>query len=91
MGHQVRQRSALKYMIYEDAITHRFAFFALPNRFVNGDALPIVTPDRWFDSYEEAIAALPELFNRDENEPDARVDDATPFEDIVIPADARRH
>jgi hypothetical protein len=55
----------MKYLIYEDAVTHKFAFLPLPNRFADGDTLPVVTADRWFDSHEEAIAALPELFNRD--------------------------
>jgi hypothetical protein len=81
----------MKYMIYEDAITHRFAFLPLPNRFVDGDALPAIAIDRWFDSHAAAVAALPELFTRAEHEPDARVDDAVPAEDVVIPVDPRRH
>src|SRR4029453_15039125 len=81
----------MKYMIYEDAITHRFAFLPLPNRFVDGDALPAIAIDRWFDSPPAPVGALPELFTRDEHEPDARVDDAVPAEDVVIPVDPRRH
>jgi hypothetical protein len=80
----------MKYMIYEDALTHKFAFLPLPNRFADGDALPVVAIDRWFDSHEEAIAALPELFNRDESEPEARVDAAAPAGAVVMPADRQR-
>jgi hypothetical protein len=81
----------MKYMIYEDAITHRFTFLPLPNRYVDGDALPAVTMDRWFDSHEAAVAALPELFTRDEHEPETRGEDAVPVEEVVIPVDPRRH
>jgi hypothetical protein len=66
----------MKYTIYEDPLTHRFAFLPLPNRFADGDKLPSVDTDRWFGSREEAIAALPELLNREECEPAAEVDDA---------------
>jgi len=76
----------MKYMIYEDALTHRFAFLPLPIQFVSGDALPIVSVDRWFDSHEAAIAALPELFNRDDSEHEVRADVATPVEAVVVPA-----
>ena len=78
-------------MIYEDAITHRFAFLPLPDRFVDGDALPAVTIDRWFDSHDAALAALSELFTRDEHEPDARVDDTAPVGEVVIPINSRPH
>jgi hypothetical protein len=81
----------MKYMIYEDAITHRFTFLPLPNRYVEGDELPAVIIDRWFDSHAAALAALPELFARDEHEPDDRVDDTVPVHEIVIPVDTRRH
>jgi hypothetical protein len=59
----------MKYTIYEDPLTHKFALLPLPNRFVDGDKLPIVAIDRWFGSHAEAIAALPELLNREEREP----------------------
>lgn len=81
----------MKYMIYEDALTHRFAFLPLPTRFADGDTLPVAATDRWFDSHEEAIAALPELFNRDESQPDGRVDAAVPAEDAVTVDPRRRH
>lgn len=59
----------MKYTIYEDPLTHKFAFLQLPNRFVDGDKLPSVAADRWFGSREEAVAALPELLDREECEP----------------------
>jgi hypothetical protein len=59
----------MKYTIYEDPRTHRFALLPLPRRFVDGDKLPIDAADRWFGTRAEAIAALPELLNRDECEP----------------------
>jgi hypothetical protein len=59
----------MKYTIYEDPRTHRFALVALPGRFVDGDTLPIVDIHQWFGSRDEAIAALPELLNREESEP----------------------
>ena len=57
---------AMKYTIYEDPLTHKFMLLRLPNQFVDGDELPILPTDRWFDSREEAVAALPELLNREE-------------------------
>ncbi len=68
----------MKYTIYEDPLTHKFAFLPLPNRFVDGDKLPIVATDRWFGSHAEAIAALPELLNREECEPGMGLDEAAP-------------
>jgi len=59
----------MKYMLYEDPRTHTFALLALPHRFVEGDTLPLTDADRWFGSREEAIAALPDLLNRDEPDP----------------------
>jgi hypothetical protein len=53
----------VKYAIYEDASTHRFALVQLPTMFVDGDDVPIQPEDRWFDSREEAVAALPDLLN----------------------------
>lgn len=59
----------MRYTIYEDPVTHKFAFLPLPSKFVIGDELPIVATDRWFASREEAVAALPDLLNRDESAP----------------------
>jgi hypothetical protein len=56
----------MKYTIYEDPITHKYALLRLPDKFVNGDKLTVPPTDRWFDSHEEAVAALPELFKREE-------------------------
>jgi hypothetical protein len=60
----------MKYALYEDPLTHKFAFLALPSLFVDGDTLLTVASDRWFESHAEAIAALPELLNREEGEPE---------------------
>jgi hypothetical protein len=79
----------MKYLMYEDAITHRFAFLPLPKRFADGDALPAVTIDRWFDSHADAIAALSELFTRDEPS-DARAEVPAPPSAIVTLVDPRR-
>ena len=54
---------SLKYAIYEDPVTHRFALIHLPDRFIEGDRIPVEQDDRWFDSREEAVAALPELLD----------------------------
>ena len=56
----------MKYTIYENPVTHKYALLRLPDKFVDGDRLLIVPTDRWFDSREEAVAALPELLNREE-------------------------
>jgi hypothetical protein len=56
----------MKYTIYEDPLTHKFTLLRLPRQFIDGDKLPILPTDRWFDSREEALAALPELLNREE-------------------------
>jgi hypothetical protein len=71
----------MKYTIYEDPLTHKFAFVPLPARFVDGDKLPGITTDRWFGSRAEAIAALPELLNREECEPGTGLDETTQIED----------
>lgn len=60
----------MKFALYEDPTTHKFALVALPTRFVEGDRLPIADVDRWFASREEVLAALPGLLNREEHEPD---------------------
>ena len=67
----------MKYTIYEDPLTRRFALLPLPSRFVEGDRLPVVATGRWFGSSVEAIAALTELLNREDCGPDGgRSDDA---------------
>ena len=71
----------MKYTIYEDPRTHKFAFLALPPRFADGDKLPPVDTDRWFGSREEAIASLPELLNMEEGGASAEADRAARGED----------
>jgi hypothetical protein len=66
----------MQYTLYSDAITHKFALLRLPSGFVEGDKIPILATDRWFDSREEAVAALPELLNREECEPGIGLDEA---------------
>jgi len=53
----------VKYAIYEDPVTRRFALIRVPDKFIDGDKLPILPTERWFDSHEDAVAALPELLN----------------------------
>ena len=56
----------MKHAIYEDPLTHKFALIRLPMKFADGDKLPIVPATQWFGTRQEAVAALPELFNLDE-------------------------
>jgi hypothetical protein len=58
----------MKYTIYEDPITHRFAHLPLPVRFLDGDRLPPMVIDRWFESHQAAVAALSDLLACDEGE-----------------------
>jgi hypothetical protein len=53
----------MKHVIYEDPISRKFALIRLPDRFVEGDKLPIPPTERWFQTHEEAVAALPELLD----------------------------
>ena len=53
----------MKHTLYEDPVTHQFALIRLPEKFIEGDILPIPPTDRWFASREEAIASLSELLN----------------------------
>jgi hypothetical protein len=57
----------MKYMIYEHPLTHWFAFLPLPARFVEADTLRTVVAGRWFATHAAAIAALPELLDREES------------------------
>ena len=56
----------MKHTLCEHPITHQFALIRLPEQFAEGDAIPILPTERWFDTREEAVAALPELLNQDE-------------------------
>ena len=70
----------MRYTLYEDPISRKFALIRLPNGFLEGDRLPILATDRWFDSREAVVAALPELFDREE--PGAGGDDAARIDDV---------
>ena len=56
----------MKYTLYEDPITHKYAVLRLPDKFVDGDRLIVLPTDRWFESREQAVATLSELFDREE-------------------------
>lgn len=56
----------MKYTIYEHPVTLKYALLRLPDNFIEGDKLPVLSAQRWFDSREEAVAALPELFDRED-------------------------
>jgi hypothetical protein len=70
----------MTYTIYEDPTTHRWAHLPLPGGFRDGDQLPAVVGDRWFESHDAAIAALAELLTRDEGEPAAVADVPVPVQ-----------
>ena len=53
----------MKHVIYEDPISRKFALVRLPDKFAEGDKLPIQTTERWFETREEAVAALPQLLD----------------------------
>jgi hypothetical protein len=53
----------MKHVVYEDPLSGRFALVRLPDRFIEGDKLPIRPTERWFESREAAIAALPQLLD----------------------------
>ena len=57
----------MKHALYEHPITHKFALIRLPEQFADGDPVPILPSDHWFSNREQAIAALPELFNEDDD------------------------
>jgi hypothetical protein len=56
----------VKHTLYEHPITHQFALIRLPEKFEDGDAIPLLPTDRWFPTHEAAVAALSELLNQDE-------------------------
>jgi hypothetical protein len=56
----------MRYTIYEDRRTRRFAFLPLPAGFVDGDTLQIAGAGRWFASHADAIAALGDLLDRED-------------------------
>jgi len=68
----------MRYTLYRDAGTRKFALLRVPKEFVEGDKPTIGPTDHWFDSHEAAVAALPELLNREECEPGTGSDPASP-------------
>lgn len=78
----------MKYAIYEDPLTHKFALLALSSQFVDGDTLPILDVDRWFSSREEVVATLPDLLNREE--PDSGVTSTQRGGPLIFNQPARR-
>ena len=56
----------MKYALYEDPITHKFAIIALPKQFAAGDPVPRPPADQLFDTRDEATATLRDLLDREE-------------------------
>lgn len=75
----------MKYTIYEDPTTHRWAHLPLPGGFRDGDQLPAVVSDRWFESHDAALAALVGLLDRDEGECAAAADVPVPVQAEAVP------
>jgi hypothetical protein len=73
----------MRYTIYEHPITRKFGFLPLPPRYVDGDVLPADSVDRWFESYADAVASLPDLL-------DEAVSPEEPASDGGVPADTIR-
>jgi hypothetical protein len=61
----------VKYALYEHPTTRRFAFDRLPERFAEGDTIPVQPSEQWFNDREQAIAALPGLLNDTDDDPQA--------------------
>jgi hypothetical protein len=68
----------MRYTIYEDPLTHLFAFVALPRLFVEGDELPTVATDQWFASREETTSTLRTLLDLEDIGQDPSWEDVTP-------------
>ena len=62
--------SHVKHTIYEDPVTHKFALVRVPANFLDGDKLEIPATARWLTTREDAVAALPSLFEVDEDTTD---------------------
>lgn len=58
----------MKHAIYEDPVTHRFALIRVPPTFAEGDELPIPPTVQWLDTRDDVLAALPGLFDTDEDD-----------------------
>ena len=74
----------MRYALYEHPQTHRFALLRVPIQFAAGDTPPSVAPDRWYETREAAVAAVPELLNRVET------DDGVPSDSLAPVAKSRR-
>jgi hypothetical protein len=59
----------VKHTIYEDRVTHKFALIRLPEKFAEGDKLPIPPTTRWFSTREETVAALSGLLEVSDEPP----------------------
>jgi len=59
----------MKHTIYEDPVTHKFAWVRVPSNFEEGDKLPIPPAVRWLDTREEVLAELPRLLDEDDDCP----------------------
>ena len=57
----------MKHALYEHPTTHKFALIRLPEQYAEGDTVPMLPSDHWFSSREEALAALPALFDETED------------------------
>ena len=62
--------SHVKHTIYEDPVTHKFALVRVPANFIDGDKLEIPATAHWLTTREDAVAALPTLFEVDEDTAD---------------------
>jgi len=70
----------MKYTIYEDPLTHLFAFVVLPRQFVEGDEVPAVAIGRWFGSREEVTITLGSLLDLEDLGQDPSWEDVTRIE-----------
>jgi hypothetical protein len=57
----------MRHTIFEHPITHRFALVKVPARFIEGDTLPIPPNVEWLTTRADALAALPGLFEVDDD------------------------
>jgi hypothetical protein len=71
----------MRYALYEHPRTRKFALLQVPNHFGEGDKPPSVATDRWFETREAAVAAVPDLLNQAESDHDA---DASPRADETV-------
>ena len=58
----------MRHILYEDPLTHKFALIKLPARYVEGATVPIPLTARWFNTRQEALATISDLFVCDEDD-----------------------